>query len=225
MVVPTSIESQFRRLDKHLKELKNIDAGETSEDVAIIVADICNSCVLTLDKAMNAVWKEKSIQKKGKDKANIYFPRNMDSREKLAERLKKDQMPNIEKDDPKIFELIYSVQVQKDVNWLSLLYKIAAIRHENYPKISKVKSEGLAIGKGQDLFVESMIVDGSGNIKFKGHGINRESGKIEAARFDFIKELRSVLEGVDEDPYEFCSVSVAKVKRLVSKLYSYLPKD
>lgn len=65
----------------------------------------------------------------------------------------------------------------------------------------------------------------SGNIDFKGHGINRKSGEIEPVRVEFVNKVRSVLEGVAEEPYQFCSSSVTKVKHVVRDLYKHLPKQ
>jgi len=177
-----------------------------------------------LDKAMNGIWKAKSTQKEGKRKPHIYFPINMTSREKLGERLTQYQMPNLETEDPEIFDTIDSVQTYRNNKWLSALHKIAVIRHEDYPKINKVYSEGPGFGKGQDLYIERLTIDGNGNIDFKGHGINRESGKVEPARLELTREVRSVLDGVGDHPYKFCSSSVAKVKSLVSEVYRLLPK-
>jgi hypothetical protein len=224
MVVPTSVDAQFRRLDKHLRELEQVGSGETSEDESIIVAEICNSCILALDKAMNAIWKAKACRKEGKGKPKIYFPIAMGSREKLTEKFQQYQMPNMEKDNPEIFELVDSIQLYKGVKWLSALHKLAAIRHEDYPTINKENNGGIGFGKGQDLFLESLTIDGNGNIDIKGHGINRKSGKVEPVTVELMEEVRSVLEGVGEEPYKFCSSSVVKVKRLISDLYMFLPK-
>ena len=68
-------------------------------------------------------------------------------------------------------------------------------------------------------------MDRTGIVYFKGHGINRESGRLEPARVELTNEVRSILEDVGEDPYKFCSSSVAKVKKLVSELYRNLPKN
>ena len=131
MVVPISVDAQFRRLDKHLRDLEHVGGAPDSEDASIIVADICNSSSLVLDKAMNAVWEATACPKEGKSKPNIYFPIKMESREKLTEKFKQYQMPDMVTDDPKIFDLVDSVQVYTGVTWLSALHKIAAIRHEN----------------------------------------------------------------------------------------------
>lgn len=221
MVVPVSIDAQFRRLDKHLKELKQVGSSPTNEEESIIVADICNSCALLLDKAMNAVWSARVNKNNGRNKPNIYFP-ICNNREKLTQKFQQYQLPNMEHDDPKIFALIDSVQAYNGVKWLAALHKLAGVRHEDYPKIEKRNSSGIGIGKGQNLYIESMTFDGEGNMNFKGHGINRESGEIEPVRFELIKEVRSVLEGVDEEPFKFCSSSVVRVKRLTSKLYSQI---
>lgn len=223
MVVPTSVEAQFRRLDKHLKDLKQFGGGAMSEDESIVVAEICNSCLLALDKAMNSVWQAKATPKEGKGKPNIYFPINMMSREKLAEKFKAYQMPNIENDSPEIFQLIDSIQVYRGVKWLSALHKLAAIRHEEFPKVEKVKSSGIGFGRGQNLYIESLVMDENGHIDFKGYGVNRITGTIEPTRIEVTEEMRSVLKDVGIEPYSFCHSSVTKVKRLISKLYMLLP--
>ncbi|MBQ0751557.1 MAG: hypothetical protein KBT70_15295 [Roseovarius sp.] len=222
MVVPTSIEAQFRRLDKHLKELKQFGGGAMSEDESIVAAEICNSCVLALDKAMNSVWQTKATKKEGKGKPNIYFPINMTSREKLAEKFRAYQMPNMENENPEIFQLIDSVQVYRGVKWLSALHKLAAIRHEEFPKIEKVKSSGIGFGRGQDLYIKSLVIDEKGQIDFQGYGLNRATGKIEPAIVEVVEEMRSVLKDIGIAPYSFCESSVTKVKSLISKLYRLL---
>ena len=223
MVVPTSVDAQFRRLNKYLRELEHLGHDGAVEDEAIIVADICNSCLLTLDKAMNAIWKAEARIKEGRGKANVYFPISMSSREKLVERLRKDQMPDIQKDNPRAFALIDSVQAYKGVAWLTTLHTIARLRHESFPEVNRVRREGLGIGRGQDLYIESLRFGADGNVDFKGHGINRSTGKIEPANFDLVSEVRSELVGLKETPYRFCSVAVAKVTQLVSDLYRSIP--
>lgn len=221
MVIPVSVETQFRRLNKHLKELKQVGSSSIREEESIIVADICNACVLLLDKAMNAVWSARASKSSGKGKPDIYFP-ICDNREKLILKFQQYQLPNMEHDDPQLFTLIDSVQVYNEITWLAALHKLAAIRHERYPKINIMNHSGIGLGKGQDLYIESMTSDGNGIINFKGHGINRESGKIEPVRLDLIKGVRSVLEGFDEEPYDFCSSSVTRVKHLTSDIYRLL---
>lgn len=223
MVVPTSVEAQFRRLDKHLKELKQFGGGAMSEDESIVAAEICNSCILALDKAMNSVWQTKAIKKEGKGKPKIYFPIHMKSREKLAEQFRAYQMPNMENENPEIFQLIDSVQVYKGVKWLSALHKLAAIRHEEFPKIEKVKSFGIGIGRGQDLYMKSLVIDEKGQIDLNGYSVNQVRGTIEPTKVEVVEEMRSVLKDVGIDPYSFCRSSVTKVKTLVSKLYMLLP--
>jgi hypothetical protein len=221
MVKPVSVDVQFRRLDKHLRDLKQARSSPASDEDSIIVAEICNACALLLDKAMNAVWSSKANKNNGKGKPNIYFP-ICQSREKLAQKFQQYQLPEMENDDPEIFDLIDSVQSYNQVKWLAALHKLAGIRHEDYPRVEKRTSTGIGIGRGQDLYIQSLTTDGSGNISFKGHGINRESRKIEPAIFEVKREVRSILEGVGEEPYQFCSSSVAEVKRLTSKLYSLI---
>lgn len=221
MVVPVSVDAQFRRLDKNLQELKQIKGDALDEDKSILVAEICNSCILTLDKVMNAIWEAKG-EKEGRQKPRIYFPAVTRSKEKLTEKLQQYQMPDLEGDEPEIFELIDSVQLYRGVSWLRAVYSLAAIRHERYPRMSQVNKNFVGFGAGQDLFVESAGIDGSGKIFFKGRGINRISGEIEPVRVGFFKEVRSVLEGVDEEPYQFCSSPIVKVKRLVRELYKQL---
>lgn len=170
---------------------------------------------------MNAVWSVRANKNNGNGKPNIYFP-ICNNREKLTLRFQQYQLPNMEHDDPKLFELIDSVQAYNGVKWLAALHKLAAIRHEDYPKIKKRDHGGIGLGKGQDLYIESLTIDGNGKMNFKGHGINRESGKIEPVRVELIKEVQSVLEGVGEEPYKFCSSSVARVKQLTSKMYSLI---
>lgn len=223
MVVPTSVDAQFRRLKKYLRELEHIGNDCAAEDEAIIVADICNSCVLALDKSMNAIWKVEARIKDGKGKANVYFPISMSSREKLLERLRKDQMPDIEKDNPRAFALIESVQAYKGGAWLTTLHAIAKLRHETFPEVKRVRRNGLGIGMGQDLYIDSLHIGADGKIDFKGHGINRSTGKIEPAKFDLISEVRSELADLNETPYRFCSKAVDKVTQLVSNLYRSIP--
>ncbi len=222
MVVPTSVDAQFRRLDKNLGELKRIKGSALGEDQSILVSEICNSCILTLDKAMNALWEAKGEKKEGKQKPRIYFPITTSSKEKLTEKLQQYQMPDLEKVEPKVFEIIDSVQSYRGVKWLCAIYDLAAIRHESFPKVNQVSRNSVGFGKGQDLYIESMTSDSLGNINFKGHGINRRSGKIEPVRVEFINELRTVLEGVTEEPYQFCSSSVEKVKYVVREMYNHL---
>lgn len=221
MVKPVSVDVQCRRLDKHLRDLKQAGSSPASDEESIIVAEICNVCALLLDKAMNAVWSAKANKNNGKGKPNIYFP-ICQSREKLTLKFRQYQLPKMENEYPEIFNLIDSVQSYNQVKWLDALHKLAGIRHEDYPRIEKRTSTAIGIGRGQGLYIESFTANGSGNISFKGHGINRESGKIEPAVFEVKKEVRSILEGVAEEPYQFCSSSVAEVKRLTSKLYSLI---
>lgn len=212
-----------RRLDKYLKDLKRAESSAFSEDQSIIVADICNSCILTLDKVMNAVWEAKREAKEGSGKPKIYFPIATASKDKLNEKFQQYQMPNLEENEPNIFRIIESVQAYNGVKWLPALYELAKIRHEDYPRISQAHQRSIGIGKGQNLHIEYLAFDESGNVNFKGYGINRENGKIEPGRIEFKDEVRSVLEGVAEEPYQYCSSSVVKVKRLVSELYKHIP--
>lgn len=222
MVVPISVSAQFRRLDKNLRELKSSQISALSEDQSILVAEICNSCILTLDKAMNALWEAKGEKKESKQKPNMYFPIMTASKEKLAEKFQQYQMRNLEENEPKVFEIIDAVQSYRGIKWLPALYEIASIRHEDYPRISQAIEKGVGFGRGQDIYIESTTTDANGNINFKGYGTNRESGKTEPVRVEFMHEVRSVLESVSEDPYQFCFSSVEKVKHLVSELYRHL---
>lgn len=222
MVVPVSVDTEFRRLDKRLKELRQVGGGtSTADEESIIVAEICNSCALLLDKAMNAVWSERARKIGGKGKPNIYFP-ICDDRVRLTLKLQQYQLPNLEHDDPKLFALIDSVQVYNGIRWLAALHKIATLRHTSYPRIEKRGHARLVLGKGQDLYIESLITDENGVVNFKGNGINRESGRSEPVRVDLIRGVRSVLVEFDEAPYNFCSSSVAHVKRLTADLYRFL---
>lgn len=221
MAIPVSVDMQFRRLDKYLRELKQLEEKPEREEESVIVADICNSCMLLLDKAMNAVWTGTANKPQSRGKPNIYFP-TCATKEKLNIKLQQYQLPNMEVDNPRLFALIDSVQAYNNVPWLGALHKVAGIRHEEFPKIRKKETNGIGIGKGQDLYIDSLIIDGNGKMSFKGHGINRETGKREAARIELKKEVQSVLEGIGEEPYAFCSSSVSNVKRLTIKIYSLI---
>ncbi len=223
MVVPTSVDAQFRRLEKQLRELKHLETNALGEDQAILVAEICNSCLLTLDKAMNAVWAGVGTPREGKCKPNIYFPVTTGSREKLIDKFRQYQMPEAENTAPEIFEIIESVQVYNGARWLEAIYRLAEIRHEEYPKIKDVPNRALGVGKRQGLYIESLTIDAAGNVNFKGHGINRESGESEAVRFEIKDEVRRELESVGQEPFPFCRSSVTRVKQLVSDLYRHLP--
>tara|TARA_R110002049_G_scaffold23545_3_gene83301 strand:- start:18582 stop:18884 length:303 start_codon:yes stop_codon:yes gene_type:complete len=100
---------------------------------------------------MNALWEAKGETEVGKQKPIIYFPIVTSSKEKLAAKLQQYQMPDLEQDEPKVFEIIDAVQAYNGVKWLRALYDLAAIRHENFPKISQVDEKGIEFGKGQDL--------------------------------------------------------------------------
>lgn len=224
MVVPTSIDLQFRRLEKNLRDLKRSDGAAFDEESGVIVAEICNSCVLTLDKVMNALWDAKATRRVGKGKPRVYFPTSETSRQGLAQKFQQYQLADVEKYYLEIFNLIESVQPYQGNSWLAKLSKIAQIRHEKYPSITEKTQNGLGFGMGQDLYIESMEVGKNGQIRFNGHGINRETGNVEPVRVKIINEVRSVLEGTDEDPYKFCAASVAKTKGIVAELYKMLRK-
>lgn len=221
MVVPVSVDLQLRRLNSHLSDLKRIENADNNEEQSIVVAEICNTCMLLLDKSMNKLWEAKVGKSSGKP--NIYFP-VCSSREKLIARFKQYQMPQIPLSDTEIFHLIDSVQEYNGSSWLSSLHKISSMRHERYPDVGRVNRLGVGIGFDQDLYIESLTYDGNGNLSFKGHGINRSNGLIEPAKIEVINEVGTILKEVDQDPFQFCSESIGKVKKIISSLYMMIGK-
>lgn len=217
MVLPVSVDLQLRRLGSQLSDLKR---SESEEEQSIIVAEICNSCVLLLDKLMNKLWELKVGKDSGKPR--IYFP-VCSSREKLVARFQQYQMPDILSNEPNIFNVIDSAQDYNGTDWLSSLHRIASMRHEKFPEVNKIESGGIGLGVNQDIYIESFVAHG-GNMSFQGYGINRKTGKKEPVIVEFTKEVRSVLNDIKKEPYDFCHLSVEKVKKIVSSTYMLLGK-
>jgi len=222
VAVPVSIDTQFRQLNKRLKDLREAGRNTSVDEEEVLVADICNSTLLVLDKAMNAVWKSVVDDRNpgARSKPNVYFPVCV-SRERLLKRLEPMQMLDLPDIKPGLFDLIESVQEYNGELWLKSLYGIAQVRHERYPAVERREEHGWALGRDQDVYIEHMTIN-NGQVNFRGHGINRETGQSEPARFELIREVRSVLEDVGEDPHEFCSSILQKAKVLASKMYSHL---
>lgn len=217
MVLPVSVDLQLRRLGSQLSEIQR---AESEEEQSIVVAEICNSCVLLLDKLMNNIWKSQVGKDTGKPR--IYFP-VCSSREKLIERFQQYQMPDILSTAPGIFKVIDSSQDYNGTDWLSSLHRIASMRHEGFPAIKKTSSRGFGLGVNQDIYIESLIIHGE-NMSFRGHGINRKTGIKEPVRIEFTDEVNSVLNDVGKEPYDFCNLCVEKVKKIASSVYMILGK-
>lgn len=217
MPVPVSVDAQIRRLEKHLRELERVRT-EDSEEASVLVADICNASMLLLDKAMNAIWAAKAQSSEGKKKPNVYFP-VCESEEKFSCRLRQYQMPCLKETDGELFALLEAAQPYRGTCWLPQAHKIAAVRHEYFPEISATQKTGLGIGRGQNLFIESMTIDGSGNINFKGEATNQKTGASEPLRIDIKREVRSMIEAVDAEPVPFCQGVVTAASRLAKEIY------
>ena len=222
MVLPTSIEVQLRRLDKQVEALKSELHGNASkEEIAISVAEIANNCGLTLDKCMNAVWEKHNNKHPTKNKANVYFPFAI-SREKLEVSLAKSQLKNLSEDAPEIFHEIEICQVYSGEIWRNFLAKISGIRHEYYPEISDNVSRSTSIGRGQNLKIERMVVNGGKISEFQGSAVNQKTGRVEAVKFEFQAELISVITDVDMRPLDLCELLTTKTKHTVQKIYRHL---
>ncbi|WOI34798.1 hypothetical protein R1T40_08740 [Tritonibacter scottomollicae] len=217
MPVPVSVDAQIRRLEKHVRELQNLRT-EVGEEVSVLVAEICNASMLLLDKAMNAIWAAKAQPSNGKKKPHVYFP-VCESERKFFDRLRQYQMPSLKETDGELFALLEAVQPYRGTTWLPQAHKIAVLRHEYFPEISTTQTSGLGIGKGQNLYIESMTIGGSGNINFKGEATNRKTGAAEPLRVDFILEVKSMIEAVGAEPVPFCKTVVSAVRKLAKDIY------
>jgi hypothetical protein len=222
LVLPISIGAQFEKLDTQVKALKSeLHNNEPKEKVAISVADIANSCALTLDKCMNAVWEKHNCKHPSKNKANVYFPYAI-SREKLEAILEKSQLKNLEEDAPGIFQEIEKCQVYSGEVWCDVLSKVTRIRHEYYPKISEKTSKSTCIGKGQNVYIEKMIITGGKISEFRGCAVNQKTGRAEQVKIDFEAKLFSVITDVDMKPLDLCELLMSKTKHTVQQIYRYL---
>lgn len=223
MVVPVSVDAQFRRLDKQLRELSLSVSGGDNEEVSVLSGEICNSCMLLLDKTINEVWQKKSEGRPGANKPFMYFPANFESPEKLKTKLQQYQMPNLERNAPDIFSLIESAQPYKGAKWLSDLHKVASIRHEDFPKVKKhERLAGIGLGRGQGLRLNHFVIDQHGNVDFSGFGVNNVTGSLEPIRVDVRKIFHSFLSDMGVDAYHFCFTSVDMVKLMVRGIFHAL---
>lgn len=225
MTIPTSIDIQFRRLDKSLKELEGNPPGKlTMEETAIIVSEIANTCSLTLDKAMNAVWGKHNEKKLEAKKANIYFP-SSDNDEIFKQKLSQYQMPNLETNNPEIYKTILSTQTHNNGKWLATLKKVAGLRHEAFPIIANKTRQQTFIGAGQNIYIEKLITGPQGEIiELKGTGFDRITGLPQPLRIETKREIVSLLEEANMTPYDFSSLIVSKTKQTVKQIYMNLPK-
>ncbi len=218
MALPLSIESQFRRLDKFLSDLKLATADGNQHDIAVVTGDICNACVLLLDKSMNAIWEV--YAETGKSKPNIYFPLRCESPEKLMNKLTQYQMPKLHEKAPRLFALLESIQPYLGCSWSSQLSKLSSIRHESFPETEHRKAVvGVGIGRGQNLYIDSLTIDSFGKIDFKGIATNSLTGKEEPVNFSPVEEIIFILKENGEEPYHFCRKLISHVRYVCSQVY------
>lgn len=220
MLTPQSIENQIARLEKFLLELKTADVSD-KDQVSVLVADICNSSILLLDKAMNKIWEKKSNPAPEKKKPKIYFP-ICRTEEDLLMRVRQYQMPSLRDSEPKLYDLLASAQPFRGVSWLSQSHRIASIRHNDFPKISTTQSSGIAIGAGQNLHIERLTVDANGNMNFTGTAKSQVSGKVEPVKVDYISKVHAEIEDIRREPFSFCRQTVRETSRLARKIYHQL---
>lgn len=180
MPVPVSVDAQIRRLNKSLRELQLMTADD-GDDASVLLAEICNSCMLMLDKAMNAIWEKKAQPAEGKNKPHVYFP-ICASEQKLSDRMRQYQMPHLEEDEELLFKLLASVQRYNGVRWLSEAYQIASLRHEHFPETTTEETFGFVFGQDQGIHVQNITIPSPFVISFRSglpfHGLGEPTRSV-----------------------------------------------
>jgi hypothetical protein len=225
MTVPTSIDTQFRRLNKLKRELKATKVGEAQEeDTSILVAEIANTCTLTLDKAMNAVWNKYNSKKPKAKKANVYFPVTNDDAA-FDHKLSQCQVPNLKTLNPELYEILYSRQLHRSGKWLGDLQIISKIRHETFPEIGKKSINSTLIGIGQNIYIKELRTGANGEIThLEGTEFSPETGESQPLRIEFSKKVINIVKEVNMTPQNFCNVNISETRKVVVEIYKQLAK-
>ena len=219
MYFQTHLDADLSRLDKKLAEL-NSNEMPPSDEIAVLVGEISNSCILVLDKTMNRIWREYGVVRPGKGKANIYFPLNQKSRKSLIQRLSSSQLKSIVEDHHEIFETIDGVQPYNGPNILNFAYELASTRHEQNPEIKESFTESIKTDRSEYAYIKS-ATNINDKLVVDGYQIN-EQGHKQDLEVSLEKRLGLIFGKRNLDAVSICNRSIHETKKISKPIFRYL---
>lgn len=217
-MIPLSVNRFLGRIDQKISKLNH----EADFDFALhdVIQDLSNC----LDRVMNLVWEELGVRRIGKQKPNVYFP-DTASLEKLSERMKSMGLAGIETAKPKIWDIVkgnQSLEAEAD-DWLRKLKSLANLKHERPPKVVESRRQGVAIGRGQEVYIESLRTDGTGKIvDLRGWEKDSADGPQRPLTIEIRTEIERTLEGTKLSPDEFVRACARNVRSIAAGIFREL---
>lgn len=226
MPLPASLRIGIERSEKHAEALqryrRDIHDAEIRAECEAEIGSVIVDLALHLDKAMNLIFSRYGSTKGGKPR--IYFPMCA-TEDMFAERLQKDKLSALPSESPDLFNLLLDCQPFRmgEDGWWPRLSKIARKRHETFPVVNPGQPGGIGLGRGQDIELRNVSIDGSGKVTVGwASAWNRKTGKPESIKINFIEEIEASLEGVEVEPFEFLAKCAREVNNLVKKIGTHL---
>jgi hypothetical protein len=215
-MIPLSVNRFLGRIDKKIRELND----EVDFDLALheIIQDLSHC----LDRVMNLVWEALGDRKMGKQKPNVYFP-DTDSLNKLSERMKSMGLADLETTKPNLWHIIRGSQSMEADDWLHNLKSLANLKHERPPKVMESRRQGVAIGRGQEVYIESFQTDGEGKIvDLRGWEKDSTDGPRRPLTVEIRNEIERTLESTNLSPDEFVRACARHVRSIAVGIFKEL---
>ncbi|HEY4203747.1 MAG TPA: hypothetical protein VGM35_01925 [Xanthobacteraceae bacterium] len=200
---------------------RRIDRLSANEELDLEIHEILQGLSHCLDRGMAVLWDKFADKDAVRSKPNIYFP-CQDTQERFDKRLREIGLGDLSENFSAIYKEISSVQpyAVKNAEWLKHLKKIANLKHERPPKISKrVRPGGITIGRGSEVYIKELRVERGKIARLDGWERAAPSSPIRPISVvSFPEEVLHMLEETDQDAKSFARSCCNLVRGLLSRI-------